>query len=112
MSEGVREWGGDGVDDWVSEWVGGWVSEWLFNMSIYICVFKPKRHYIKPPPKAEMKGKGSGELIEKIKTINLKDDKIKNSILEIFFPRYIIMGVSGHVVLSKSKEQVYEPFSE
>ena len=40
-------------------------------------MFKPKRYSIKPPPKTEIKGKGLGELIEKIKTIKLKDDKNK-----------------------------------
>jgi len=40
-------------------------------------MFKPKRYSIKPLPKPEIKGKGLGELIEKIKTIKLKDDKNK-----------------------------------
>ena len=38
-------------------------------------MFKPKGFSIKPQP--EIKGKGLGELIEKIKTIKLKDDKNK-----------------------------------
>ena len=40
-------------------------------------MFKPKRYSIKPLPKPEIKGKGLGKLIEKIKAIKLKDDKNK-----------------------------------
>ena len=43
----------------------------LFYRYIYIYVFKTKRYSIKPLPKHEIKGKGLGELIEKIKTIKL-----------------------------------------
>ena len=40
-------------------------------------MFKPKRYSLEPPSKPEIKGKGLGELIEKINTIKLKDDKNK-----------------------------------
>ena len=81
-------------------------------------MFKPKRYSIKPLPKPEIKGKGLGELIDKIKTIKLKDDKNKKkhfnkqNLEMVFISRYIIMSVSDHVVLSKSKEQVYESLFE
>ena len=45
-------------------------------------MFTQKRYTIKHLPKHEIKGKGLGVLIEKIKTIKLKDDKNKkNNIL-------------------------------